>query len=379
MRSKGTRKGAHEQFCQPRGVIEKLFWAHVDKRAKGDCWAWTGPVGPNGLGRISIRNGARGQTLTARRISMWLSGQVLPAGTVFVRGNCPNRTCVNPVHLTIGNSFAVTRAPPYLARDELQFRFYRRKQVATDTGCVLFGGAKTGEGYGTLTVVDGDGKKRKLFAHKVAYYLSCGYWPKPAELVCHHCDTPACVAPEHLYLGSPKTNGRDAAARGRHKRACVLALKKANALRGCYITRARQQSYADRCALTKADARQVLRWYAKNKATWSHAKPSCGCRWRYSTLMEKFRCCENTVRRAINNHVDEVKPETKARNEAIRRLYFGPDGHPHCAKAGRRTGRKTHRFMAEYFGVHISTITDIIYGITHRDLPMPSGASRPKK
>ena len=35
--------------------------------------------------------------------------------------------------------------------------------------------------------------------------------------LCHTCDNPICVNPEHLYEGNPKTNAQDRMARGRSK------------------------------------------------------------------------------------------------------------------------------------------------------------------
>lgn len=32
---------------------------------------------------------------------------------------------------------------------------------------------------------------------------------KPGEVVCHHCDVPSCVRPDHLYIGTHKTNRWD--------------------------------------------------------------------------------------------------------------------------------------------------------------------------
>lgn len=56
---------------------------------------------------------------------------------------------------------------------------------------------------------------RQLAAHRAAYAAWVG--PVPAGLmVCHHCDRPRCIRPEHLFLGTASTNQRDRFAKGRY-------------------------------------------------------------------------------------------------------------------------------------------------------------------
>jgi hypothetical protein len=56
---------------------------------------------------------------------------------------------------------------------------------------------------------------RRLFATTIAYRLYRGAVPEGVGVL-HKCDTPQCVNPDHLYLGTPKDNTRDAIERGSH-------------------------------------------------------------------------------------------------------------------------------------------------------------------
>lgn len=56
------------------------------------------------------------------------------------------------------------------------------------------------------------GARQVMHASRVAFWLIHGYLP---EMVCHHCDNPACCNPQCLYAGDAVTNGADKAARGR--------------------------------------------------------------------------------------------------------------------------------------------------------------------
>ena len=78
--------------------------------------------------------------------------------------------------------------------------------------CWIYTGVKSKDGYGQIGV----GRTTTVRAHRAAYQEFIG--PIPAGvLVCHKCDTPLCIRPEHLFLGSPLDNAADMMAKGRKR------------------------------------------------------------------------------------------------------------------------------------------------------------------
>lgn len=82
----------------------------------------------------------------------------------------------------------------------------------TDAGCWKWTGLINRAGYGYLSF-----GRRKHMAHRFVYEQLVGPIPD-GMILCHKCDNPPCVNPEHLFLGTDAMNAKDKSAKGRHPR-----------------------------------------------------------------------------------------------------------------------------------------------------------------
>jgi HNH endonuclease len=91
-------------------------------------------------------------------------------------------------------------------------RFWKKVNRTSRTGCWIWTGGKTMKGYG---MVYARGRQRP--ASHIAWELH--YGPVPEGLwVLHRCDTPPCVRPDHLFVGTIVENMHDASQKGRMNR-----------------------------------------------------------------------------------------------------------------------------------------------------------------
>lgn len=91
--------------------------------------------------------------------------------------------------------------------DKDRERFFSKIEIGS-CGCHLWKGGTLKE-YGSFALLG----KTKL-AHRLAWEISRG--PIPDGLfVCHRCDNPRCVNPDHLFVGTHTDNMRDMHSKGR--------------------------------------------------------------------------------------------------------------------------------------------------------------------
>lgn len=92
---------------------------------------------------------------------------------------------------------------------DLTDRFWPKVDKKADDECWTWLAFRNKPGYGMIR----NGGFMAL-AHRVSWTLTNGRIPDGSQVL-HHCDTPSCVNPGHLYVGTNADNMRDKVDRGR--------------------------------------------------------------------------------------------------------------------------------------------------------------------
>lgn len=162
-----------------------------------------------------------------------------------------------------------------------------------NTGCWLWFGAKGVGGYGVLSV-----RSRKRLAHRVAWVLANRREIRAGKMICHRCDNPPCVNPDHLYEGTNRENSRDKVRRNRQPRGSQVGGAKLTGELAARLRAARTWSelrqIAAKAGVSENHAREVRR-----ARSWKHLGPPASERltgiFRRGEQIESARLTERDV------------------------------------------------------------------------------------
>lgn len=104
-------------------------------------------------------------------------------------------------------------------------RFFEKiSQVGNSIGCWIWIGTRAGSGYGALKV-----NNQMVSAHRFSWELHHKEKLTPETYLCHRCDNPLCVNPEHLFKGNAAVNMADRDAKERQARGEKIRVSKLTA------------------------------------------------------------------------------------------------------------------------------------------------------
>lgn len=127
------------------------------------------------------------------------------------RCDCGGRKEVRGRSLESGNTSSCGCFHREVAAKTMTVPFDERYVAIPESGCWLWLGGWSPDGYGLM---GGRSKTGHKLAHRYSYSVHIGPIPN-GMLVMHKCDTPACINPSHLQVGTNADNVRDRDQKGR--------------------------------------------------------------------------------------------------------------------------------------------------------------------
>jgi len=212
--------------------------------------------------------------------------------------------------------------------------------------CWIWQGPINSTGYGYWGL-----QGAKWLAHRLSYILANKLESlSPDICVCHKCDTPRCVNPNHLFLGSKKENWDDMRAKGRnsngkgdHSGMARLSSPMVIEARKLYATgNYSHQKLAEMFGVSKSSMNKAIRG-----DTWSHIKDGL---------------TGYDPRKYVQTHPDVIPKGEKAPSAKL------TDKQVLAIRQDYTSGKYTHVKLAAKYGVSKSLIGYILSGKIWRHL-----------
>lgn len=167
-------------------------------------------------------------------------------------------------------------------------RFWSKVDKSNLDGCWIWKASLSGQnGYGFFRI----GKKEGCTtAHRFSYTLDKGIIPE-GMLVCHSCDKPTCVNPNHLFLGTHRDNAIDRQNKGRGSAPRKLTLKQVKRIKSSTIS---QSKLALQFKVSRATIAHIQ--YGQ---TWAHIKTD-----KISTNTQSCKVCSREYEQIIHKDMN---------------------------------------------------------------------------
>jgi DNA-binding MarR family transcriptional regulator len=188
----------------------KSFWSKVDIKGDTDCWDWKA-YSDEGGGSFYVGSGMMG---ACRFLYILKNGEI--SKNSRVKHYCKNIRCCNPTHLYLD----VYDGTIY--DNAFTDRFWRRVDIKDKDDCWNWIAGKDEDGYG---FVEFHGVTYR--STHIAYMITRGEIEKEL-FICHKCDNPSCVNPDHLFLGTCLDNVKDRHLKNRDAKGSAVGTSKLN-------------------------------------------------------------------------------------------------------------------------------------------------------
>jgi hypothetical protein len=131
------------------------------------------------------------------------------------------------------------------------------------TGCWLWQRGKSKAGYAQFGMLG-----RVIYVHRFVKSLD-GLLPKGVE-ICHRCNNPGCVNPDHLYVGDRLSNSEDMVRSGRSPRGSRHGQSKLTEADVKQIRLSRAEGQTQRIIAAQFGVGQDVISRIVNRRTWTH-------------------------------------------------------------------------------------------------------------
>lgn len=218
-------------------------------------------------------------------------------------------------------------------------RFWSKVNKGSDGECWDWVRGKDKDGYGSFWLNNED-----IRAHRLSYIIKNGQIPRNM-FICHKCDNPACVNPDHLFLGSNRDNINDMLSKGRTRKGEMnngarLKERQVTEIKKIYLTgKVSSRALAKQFGVGKGTILRIV-----NGDTWGHNDLPEG--------VESIDCIKQIAKARRDIHAVSNEDVLKVYD-----LYF--------------TGVISARKIGEMFGVAKRTILSIINGGYASRVPLP--------